>query len=425
MVHPAINNSDNVAAIHSRRVVKATSKNQKSTASECIMAQYKKERNVWLFTSLIIIQDRMIVLFIANLELNENEGIYKKIFAQANGLQKELGEGYLLTKSGKESKLYDFDLERYSELRKSVLDAAYNLIVEKQIDIVYVRHMIPSCKLIRLLSMCKDKQVKVFYEIPTYPYYAEQFRTANKKYRAIVKLGLDTLFWPFIYSKVYRLVVIKSSTSVKMYEKMVEITNGADVNAIEEKKYLVEDNSLSDKFRMVAVGTLYPYHGYDRVLKGMKACNEKINDIDVEMHFVGESPTIEELKGLAKSLGLKNVFFHGIKTTQELNDLYDQFDIGLGCLALHRRNADIDTTIKIIEYYCRGVPVVTSGISPMDECSEKYTIHVSNDDSNLFIGEIYHEYQKINSKEKVAISKVAKTKFSWDNIMKKLMIEQL
>ena len=32
-------------------------KNQKSTASECIMAQYKKERNVWLFTSLIIIQE--------------------------------------------------------------------------------------------------------------------------------------------------------------------------------------------------------------------------------------------------------------------------------------------------------------------------------------------------------------------------------
>ena len=32
--------------------------NQKSTASECIMAQYKKERNVWLFTSLIIIQDK-------------------------------------------------------------------------------------------------------------------------------------------------------------------------------------------------------------------------------------------------------------------------------------------------------------------------------------------------------------------------------
>ena len=56
MVHPAINNSDNVAAIHSYKIVNATGKNQKSTASECIMAQYKKERNVWLFASLIIIQ---------------------------------------------------------------------------------------------------------------------------------------------------------------------------------------------------------------------------------------------------------------------------------------------------------------------------------------------------------------------------------
>lgn len=41
--HPAINNSDNVVAIHSYEVVKATGKNIKSTASECIMAQYKKK----------------------------------------------------------------------------------------------------------------------------------------------------------------------------------------------------------------------------------------------------------------------------------------------------------------------------------------------------------------------------------------------
>lgn len=43
MVHPAINNSDDVAVMHSCKVVKATGINQKSTASECIMAQYKKK----------------------------------------------------------------------------------------------------------------------------------------------------------------------------------------------------------------------------------------------------------------------------------------------------------------------------------------------------------------------------------------------
>ena len=57
MAHPAINNSDNVAVIHSHIVVNATGSNKKSTASEGIMAQYKKERNVWLFASLIIVQD--------------------------------------------------------------------------------------------------------------------------------------------------------------------------------------------------------------------------------------------------------------------------------------------------------------------------------------------------------------------------------
>lgn len=49
--------------------------------------------------------------------------------------------------------------------------------------------------------------------------------------------------------------------------------------------------------------------------------------------------------------------------------MYEEFDVGLGCLALHRRNADIDTTLKIIEYYCRGVPVVTSGKEPIQRSS--------------------------------------------------------
>ncbi|WP_367559926.1 hypothetical protein [Streptococcus iniae] len=63
------------------------------------------------------------------------------------------------------------------------------------------------------------------------------------------------------------LIVIKSNSKVKVFKKMIEITNGADTHSLKIKKY--EQNY--SKISLVAVGTIYPYHGYDRILKGLKA----------------------------------------------------------------------------------------------------------------------------------------------------------
>lgn len=46
---------------------------------------------------------------------------------------------------------------------------------------------------------------------------------------------------------------------------------------------------------------------------------------------VGISGAIDELKEQAQKLGLKRVIFHGMKTTDELNEMYEDFDVGLGC----------------------------------------------------------------------------------------------
>ena len=100
--------------------------------------------------------------------------------------------------------------------------------------------------------------------------------------------------------------------------------------------------------------------------------------------------------------------------------MYSDFDIGVGSVALFRRNADIDTTIKVIEYYCRGVVVLTSGISPMDLYDKDFTIHVPNDNSPIDIAEIVKTYNEIPRNKLLKISEIGKTKFSWDEIMSNL-----
>lgn len=359
----------------------------------------------------------MEALFIANLELNENEGIYKKVLAQTKGLCHAVGSGHLITKSGTGCKVFSIDNDKSEFKQISILEAANQYIKQWNVRVLYIRHMVPSPKLIWFLRNAKKQGVKIFYEIPTYPYFAEQFRTSRLKHRAIIKITLDIVFWPIIYNYIDKLVVIKSNSNVKMYKKMAEITNGAFVDNIASKSYSDESK---DCFSIVTVGTLYPYHGYDRVLRGLKECNEMIDGTTVEFNVVGSSQTIDDLKKMSNDMGLEHVKFHGIKTTEELNSLYEDFDIGLGCLALHRRNANIDTTIKIVEYYCRGIPVVTSGISPMDQYCRNCTIHIDDTDAPIDIKQIYQEFCQLDDKKKT-ISGIAKVKFSWDNIMNELI----
>lgn len=356
-------------------------------------------------------------LFLANVELGNNEGIFKKIIAQAKGLKST--NGWLITKKSKNAKVYDLQTNTEYTSTENIFSTSKNIILEHKIGIVYIRHMLPSIKLINFLMWLKNRNIKILYEIPTYPFFAEQYRAAKKKIRAIAKIGLNILFFPFIYKYIDNLVVIKSNTNAKMLSKMVEITNGVDIEGIIPKSY--SNKRESNIFRMVAVGTIYPYHGYERILKGLSECNEKIGDIIVEFHIVGESPTIDDLKKQVDQLKLKHVIFHGIKSTSELNELYEKFDIGLGGLALYRRNANIDTTLKIIEYYCRGIPVVTSGISPMKKYQADSTIYVSNDDKSIDIKDIYDQFSSINESELKNISSIAREKFSWNYIMSELL----
>lgn len=277
--------------------------------------------------------------------------------------------------------------------------------------------MVPNFSLIALMKTAQQRGIKVLYEIPTYPYYGEQFRASRKKYRAVAKIAVDAMFSPLIKKYADYIVIIRSNSKIRLHHKMVEINNGVNTEKIKSKENY---GSKDGVFRMVTVGTLFPYHGYDRVLAGLKDCKEEVDGHPVEFHIVGASQTIDELKEQAQKLGLKRVIFHGMKTTDELNEMYEDFDVGLGCLALHRRNADIDTTLKIIEYYCRGVPVVTSGKSPYKDPA--VTICVPDGEEAVNINRLYRKWKNIDKDKQQKLSEQAKKEFSWNFIMKQLLM---
>lgn len=355
--------------------------------------------------------EKMMAYFVADLDLGETEGIYKKVSAEAAAIGKVLGSCDLVMRSGKNTKIVA-DNGNVKVEQQSLLDYALEQIRNGKVNFLYIRHMLPRPKLITMLRKARQAGIRVYYEIPTYPFFAEQFKISRQKYRALAKITLNVIFWPMIYRYIDRLVVIRSNTKARHYSKMIEITNGVRVDDIHGKSYQKHEPEV---FRMVTVGTLYPYHGCDRVLKGMAACNERIGDTRIEFHVIGRSQTIDDLQQMAVKLGLKNVVFHGIKNTEELNEMFEQFDVGLGCLALHRRNADIDTALKVVEYFCRGVPVVSSGKCPLEDT--RFAHIIQDGDDAVDISDIYRFYCSLSEESLQSLAEIAKDQLSWERIM--------
>ena len=356
----------------------------------------------------------MNVLMIANVDLISTEGIFKKIHAQAQALSKVYGHGWALTKRSNHSQLRDLQLDETIQLEQNVINAIVPTIKRLEIKRVYIRHMIPSPGLLFSLKAIKRMGVKIFYEIPTYPYFFEQYKTAKYKIKAIVKILLDIAFFPFIYHYIDALVVIKSNSRVKVFKKMIEIYNGADIDSIAIKN---KRKTNKDVISLVTVGTFYNYHGYDRILRGLQRYNESNRPTKIVFNLIGESSYTDYLKTLAQKLDLNNVFFLGKKNNDELNKLFDSFDLGISSVGLYRRNADIDTTIKLIEYYCRGIPVVTSGISPLDHIDDRTTIHVPNNNAPIDFDYIIQQYNKITDESIDHARQLSRERFSWLGIM--------
>ncbi len=355
-------------------------------------------------------------IFVANLLIEKNEGIYKKIFAEASALGKAIGENVLIIKDLNGTRIINPINGDETVENINVLQKAKQLLRENEIKILYIRLMIPNSQLISLMKFARKKGTKVLYEIPTYPYFAEQYRSSRRKYRALAKIAIDAFFSPLIYKYCDHMVVIKSNTNIKLKPKMIEITNGVKTDLIRTKKHT---EKKEDIFRMVTVGTLYPYHGYDRILQGLYECDEQVEEVPIEFHIIGTSNTIDDLKEKVKELKLKRVFFHGTKNSEELNEMFEEYDVGLGCLALHRRNANIDTTLKVIEYYCRGIPVVTSGRSPYED--ETVTIRVPDNEERIVISDIYHSWKEIPAEKLSCLAERAKKQFNWDFIFSELI----
>ncbi|MBR4341490.1 MAG: glycosyltransferase [Lachnospiraceae bacterium] len=358
-------------------------------------------------------------IFLCDVPVDLKEGIYKKVREQARVISSIVGSCILFSKpKGQNMAVYFANGE---EIRQNEVEDFYGSVEKelKDCKIAYIRHMLPSPSQLKLIHKIKSSGCRLFYEVPTYPYFGEQIKESPHKLRTAIRIAVDIAAWPYLYSKIDRLVVIRSNKKVKIFKKMFLISNGIAESNIKPFDLTCHDKNVVN---IVIVGTLYAYHGIDRLLYSLKNYYKKGNKKQVILHIVGASSEIDNLKKTVSEENIPNVIFHGTMTTEELMDFYPQMDLGVGCLALYRRNADVDTTLKVVEYLCYGLPVLTSGSFPLEtERFAKVRLKVRNNNDIFSVKKIIGKLNSIRIEDRKEAQKTALSELTWSGIIRKIL----
>lgn len=284
-------------------------------------------------------------------------------------------------------------------------------IEKEKIQNIYVRYPGSNKYFIEFLKKIKKLNMKIIIEIPTYPYDEESKKIHISK----------------ILDKIYRKKLYKYTDKIVTYSEdkeiwgipCINISNGID---LDEVKMIDKKTKDRNKIVFTSVSNCSFWHGIDRLLLSLDKYGELNDKREIEVNIVGEGYESNKLKEMVfKSEYLsKIVFFQGVKTGQDLDDIYDKTDIGIGSLARHRSGLKTMRALKNREYCAKGLPMIFSEDDP-DLRNVPFVYHVSADEKLIDIELIIKWYENMNLKPE-EIREYSK-QFSWDIQMKKVIDE--
>lgn len=335
--------------------------------------------------------NKLLYISYVDIENDENTGVVNKIkshitFFQENGFEVvslNLGKTSiykLTTKSIIKSSIKKLN-KRY-QFSRFLLD----YLEENKPSIMYIRYQFSDPFLAYFLKKARLNKCKVIMEIPTYPYKNE--------------LSLQGLIGrlKYIYDSFFRFFVFKSTDRIVTYSThsyIYGIETIKTFNGVDFKNIPLREFSKTDKIRIIAVSSMKPWHGYDRLIKGMIDYYQTNPTVIVNLILVGYGSEFDKYIQLANNPLIKNhIEFTGSKSGDDLNDLFDQCDIAISTLGLHRIKLLTASTLKSREYAARGLPFVTASKEEIGVSSD-FILNVTSNDSNIDVHTIIDFYNKL------------------------------
>ena len=369
----------------------------------------------------------MKALFVVFHGFSAHSGISKKIFAQCEALRRCGVDTQLcyirIDADGRQRRMIgdgsaadvtaeDFGRGPWAKIAKRLhFGGVTRCIREQGIDFLYVRYdHNANPALIRWLSEVRRLGVRIALEIPTFPYDQE---FTSKKGR--LKLTVDRLFRRRLMRCVDRVVTFSYHAEI-FGRPAIGISNGIDFTCIPLKRQV---NDTSQRLQLLGVANIHFWHGFDRVIEGLRAYYAVPCRRIVDFHIVGDGAAalIGEFRSAAERYGLsEHVFIHGPQAGVALDALFDACDFGIASLGRHRSGISALKTLKNREYAARGIPFVYSERDDDFEAMP-YILKVPADDSPLDIEALVRFADSVRMTP-AAIRATIEGDLSWENQMR-------
>lgn len=323
---------------------------------------------------------------------NQASGVNKKIIGQINTF-KEFFKTDLIATYGNNIAFFP-DGEKpvvhvvKNNTRIALCHLAENLSIEY--DYAYVRFQFFCPFVLNMLKSFKKNGLKTIMEIPTYPYKPE---LKKQGLRGVPKRIIDSLFG-------YKCTKYIDSFASPLFNDnilcrpCIEIRNGIDSESVVLRNPIMHKGEI----HILAVAMMAPWHGYDRLIEGMKKYYSNERNIKVILHLIGQGVSSAHYQELIEKYHLSDyIIQHGKVFGDELDNLYNLADIGAGSLGIHRTEINRTNTLKIMEYLAKGIPVICepSEIGVPLDC--KYRLTVPGDDSPIDVDSIVNFYSNVYS----------------------------
>lgn len=362
------------------------------------------------------------LLFFTKMNFGEaaNGGIKNKVEAQKRafeslGLEVDflyVSNGSVIIESGHEK--YEFEAKSKFAFLKYLFGGFLKAGFVRRYDYVYIRHFLTNPLFINLLGKFKKQNsvIKIFMEIPTFPY---QFEFA--KFSLLKRLSLKIDLFTANFFKKYISQIVTFSSKASIYGiPTIKTDNGIDV----EKFGLIDPPASFNGKEILLLGlaNMQVWHGLDRVLNGIVSFNQQNAAVKIHFHVVGKGDELPRLQQMAIDLNIsESVTFHGFLSGLDLEKMFETCHIGIGSLGMHRINAAKGETsaLKSREFMSRGMPFVIAYEDRGIPQNFPFVLNVPANENPIDLQEVIRFYNKViglNNFNKT-MNKYAQDNFTW------------
>jgi len=226
-------------------------------------------------------------------------------------------------------------------------------------DVIYYRH-----------SMWYPGQVGNLRHVA--PYIVELNSLSSEEFRMRSRLAgaFNAITEPWLLDNAAGFVAVSGEIAqhyTRAGKPVTVVANGFPVTSCEPRP-----PTHNERPQLLFVGTPgQSWHGLDKITR----LAAQLPDCD--FHVAG--PEASEIPGIN---GLPNIQAYGYLQRVQLVDLYQRMDIGIGTLALHRKQMEEASPLKVREYVAHGLPVI-AGYYDSDLSGSDFFLNIGNTEHNV------------------------------------------